>query len=241
MDLSNIKIISMYPHTLDDDAQASDSLMNTIAPQINGQLTRLTPHAFIYMSHSDDNTPCCHLVVSANGNHYVGGLDSTLNSPVSQEEPEENENESNETENDDESNEGDDNEDESEGQVASVQPSGDDSVTSDQSLISPVIPTTLTVPGEIMSETCGKGDDKDDMNEGCGKPVVESVTSDIDHMMEDLEGASTIMENAMKRKYGGTIVRHTPTSFTHIRSNGIVDRITTKPKSHSVYTHRISN
>ena len=86
MDLSNAILTSVYPHQQGDASSASDALMsNMVDNQLNGHLVRISPNAFIYMTNDTDDSgntcPSCHLVVSTDTDHYVGGLslDSTNN------------------------------------------------------------------------------------------------------------------------------------------------------------------
>lgn len=268
MDLGNIKILSVYPHQFDDANTASDSLMNVLSQQTAGQFTRLTPNAFIYTSHDDGtNMPCCHMVLSTDGSHFVSGLDSSLIVPPATDDQADNE------DNAEPDNENESCEDSSCGADESLNSSVDDAeddteigktdvesqpsvpvgvgiviVPSDR-LSGDVMPTTLTTPQNVMVDESKCDDDKDarckddSMDESCKnkQPVFESVSSEIEHVMENLEEASKLVENAITKKYGGTVVRHDGTTFTHVRPSGVIDKVVTKPKTHTVYSHRISN
>lgn len=68
---------------------------------------------------------------------------------------------------------------------------------------------------------------------------VQSVSTVIPHTNSDQNAASALIEQAMIKKYSGTVVRHSPTAFTHVRGNGTVDRVNTNKGNHAISSHMI--
>lgn len=213
MDFENSNLTSVFPHSLGDAISASSSLMGNMNDKVSGKLLRISPHSFLYMSpsESDDTGACCHIVTSTDSHHYIGGLDVS----------------------------------------------------------NPVVPTNLALANEVLNDIGSDEDDNDDKDgededgegistpdqepevesvnaiptncdspAGCDTPI-QTVRVAIPHSDSDMVQSSALIEQAMKNKYGGTIVRHSPNSFTHVRNNGTIDRVNTDETSHNISSHMI--
>lgn len=193
MDFENSNLTSVFAHNAPDPETASESLLQKLSGQVNGKLLRISPHAFIYMSHgedTDDNAPCCHMVTTTDQHHYVGSLPVEM--PC----------------------------DETAGCTSIALASdvlGNDNVAPQ---VTPEVESVNTMPTAYDTP-------------------VQSVNTVIPHTNSDQNAASALIEQAMVKKYSGTVVRHSPTAFTHVRSNGTVDRVNTDKGNHAISSHMI--
>lgn len=233
MDYENSNLTSVFPHSLGDAISASSSLMGNMNDKVSGKLLRISPHSFLYMSPSgsDDTGACCHIVTSTDSHHYIGGLDVSnpvvpTNLALANEVL--NDIGSVEDDNDDkdgEDEDGEDGEDEDGEGISTPDQEPESSEVSEPSL-DPEVESVNAIPTNCDSPA------------GCDTPI-QTVRVAIPHSDSDMVQSSALIEQAMKNKYGGTIVRHSPNSFTHVRNNGTIDRVNTDETSHNISSHMI--
>lgn len=199
MDFENSNLTSVFAHNSSDPESASESLLQKLSGQVNGKLLRISPHAFIYMSHGEDtndNAPCCHMVTTTDQHHYVGSL------PVEM-------------------------------------PCDEDGSCTTIALASDVLGNDdADAAPQKDAPVISKVESVNTMPTAYVVPV-QSVNAVIPHTNSDQNAASALIEQAMIKKYSGTVVRHSPTAFTHVRSNGTVDRVNTNGSNHAISSHMI--
>lgn len=248
MDFENSNLTSVFPHALGDANTASSILMSNMNDKVNGKLLRISPHSFLYMSHNsvdpdDDDAEgaCCHIVTSTDSHHYIGGLDVSNDVlPTSLALASEVLNDIGSTDD-----EGSSTDLEPQEPEAIIEP-----VTPDVSAEIPEVPeepesqeepeaAEMPEPSlEPEAESVNTIPTSCDTPVGCDTPI-QTVRVAIPHNDSDMVQSSALIEQAMKNKYGGTIVRHSPNSFTHVRNNGTIDRVNTDGTSHNISSHMI--
>lgn len=222
MDFENSNLTSVFAHNAPDAPTASSNLLQKLSSQINGKLVRISPHAFIYMSHGENDgevgSPCCHMVTTTDTHHYVGSL------PVE-----------NTCDIDD-------------GSCTTIALANDVLNTADEA---PIVDTPPVVAVAPVTDVVEDDDNNSETNEV--EPEVESVNtmptaydvpvqsvnSVIPYTDTDHTKASALIEQAMRKKYSGTVIRHSPSAFTHVRSNGTIDRVNTNDGNHMISSHII--
>lgn len=232
MDFENSNLTSVFPHALGDANTASSILMSNMNDKVNGKLLRISPHSFLYMSHNsvdpDDDAEgaCCHIVTSTDSHHYIGGLDvSNPVVPTNLALANEVLNDIGSVEDDNDDKDGEDGEDEDGEGISTPDQEPESSEVSEPSL-DPEVESVNAIPTNCDSPA------------GCDTPI-QTVRVAIPHSDSDMVQSSALIEQAMKNKYGGTIVRHSPNSFTHVRNNGTIDRVNTDETSHNISSHMI--
>lgn len=95
--------------------------------------------------------------------------------------------------------------------------------------------TTLGKADRVLYTTTGSVDDSniiDPQNDVIVKPanVPNSYFMEYDHNCKDCDSGSKAIEEVLSRKYGGSVIRHSPTEFTHIRGKTIDDVSTDNSK-----------
>lgn len=262
MDLTTLNggtLSSVFPHTDGDANAASQNLFGRMLPNISGQLIRISPSAFIYMS-SVDNTdgtssPVCHLVMSTDNDHYVGDLDY-----AGQDDSEDDEDDTSEIPTDDSLVSDDSMQNVDEGSCSSdisddvIAPEDTTAPTDDQcnSVVVPVmgdpINTTIgdahTIIGNADIEPAT--DTPDVEPEPQAQPEADVVPDNSDSVYteypndnENLEESSSLLENVFRRKYDGHIIRHNAHSFTHVRRDGTIDYAKTEKGRHYIGSYRL--
>ena len=285
MDLSNAILTSVYPHQQGDASSASDALMsNMVDNQLNGHLVRISPNAFIYMTNdTDDNgSPCpsCHLVVSTDTDHYVGGLsldssnnvddsvDDTSDSTVddgSTVDTADSSSDSCDSCDDDsvvmplddvvpfDPSETDDSLDSIDTDATpaptsidsiDVQPAPDADVAS--AIVEPIV-TTLALAVDVVNDQndmlnteLDEAKCNDDKNNDCKDTKLdESAYIEYPHQVENLDEAIQQISTALTNRYGGSIILHEDHCLTHVRKDGLVDKVQAVQGKYKIRTHKL--
>lgn len=212
MDFENSNLTSVFAHNASDAFSASDNLLQKLSSQINGKLVRISPHAFIYMSHGEndgeDGSPCCHMVTTTDTHHYVGSL------PV--------ENTC----------------DEDDGYCTTIALANDVLNAADDPIVTEDDGTDVSGNNNNTYEVEPEVESVNTMPTAYDVPV-QSVNSVIPYTDSDHTKASALIEQAMRKKYSGTVIRHSPSAFTHVRGNGTIDRVNTNNGNHMISSHII--
>ena len=212
MDFENSNLTSVFAHNASDAFSASDNLLQKLSGQINGKLVRISPHAFIYMSHGEndgeDGSPCCHMVTTTDTHHYVGSL------PVE-----------NTCDKDD-------------GNCTTIALANDVLNAADDHTVTEDGGTDVSGNNNNTYEVEPEVESVNTMPTAYDVPV-QSVNSVIPYTDSDHTKASALIEQAMRKKYSGTVIRHSPSAFTHVRSNGTIDRVNTNDGNHMISSHII--
>lgn len=209
--LEHGNLISAYPHQMGDAEVASSTLMNNLSGSIQGSLIRVSPHAFIYSSmdgNHNDPCPVCHLVLSTPTHHLIGGMEI---------DPKDN---------------------------SEVVPDDISStMTTPETVMNTVEQPTNTVEqptsdvAECSSSVMENPISEEPQQVVSEEPMVETVEAVMEHS-GDMQMESMRLEGAIQRKYQGVISRQSPTSFTHVRPDGVVDHINTHNNMHIIRSHR---
>jgi len=273
MDLSNAILTSVYPHQQGDAYSASDALMsNMVDNQLNGHLVRISPNAFIYMTNDiDDNgnsCPSCHLVVSTDTDHYVGGLsldslsndDTTLDnnpSDVSGDNCDSCVDGSIVMPLDDvvpfDPSETDDSLDSIDTDATpaptgidsiDVQPSPDADVAS--AIVEPIVTTlapavdVINDQNDMLNTELDEAKCNDDKNNECkDNKLDESAYIEYPHQVENLDEAIQQISTALTNRYGGSIILHEDHCLTHVRKDGLVDKVQAVQGKYKIRTHKL--
>jgi hypothetical protein len=215
-----------------------------------------------------EHCPACHLVFSSDTDHYVGGVDSSFGeSEAPHNEPDGDEGNSATNESPDpvittpstdniDLGKDDDNDvqptpvdaDSSNGVVVSPEPNADIASVVDQPIPTTIAPAMDVVKDDEkpelaegcnnddpVEEECKKDDDKEEKHQS----LDESVYVEIPHQMENLDEAVQSIAHALTRKYGGHITHHDGHSLTHVRKDGLVDRVKASHRMFKIRTHKL--
>lgn len=277
MDLSNAILTSVYPHQQGDASSASDALMsNMVDNQLNGHLVRISPNAFIYMTNdTDDNgdaCPSCHLVVSTDTDHYVGGLsmddasaDAVDNSDDTTD-PDVDPSVDDCDSCDDDSvvmplddvvpfdpSETDDSLDsiDNDTQPAptsmdsiDVQPAPDADVAA--AIVEPIVTTmapavdVINDQNDMLNTELDEAKCNDDKNKDCKDTKLdESAYIEYPHQVENLDEAIQQISTALTNRYGGSIILHEDHCLTHVRKDGLIDKVQAVQGKYKIRTHKL--
>ena len=210
MDLSKFALPTVYPHKEADSKAASLKLFESLMTNVddNSQLIRLSPSMFICVqtTDSENDLPKCFMINTTDNDHWVSNLDTNYT----------------DTEKDD------DEEDEINPKDLGI----------GQGSTNPDCSTTLAKASDILhtgtvdDDNLPTDDPRDDI---IVKPanVPASYFTTYDHDCPDCDKASQIIEGVLSKKYGGQVVRHSPTEFTHIRGKTI-DNVSTDNSKHYI-------
>lgn len=241
MDFNKLNLTDVYPHNFNDAALATTKLMEDLAVKTtSGKYIQVAPNVFLYISSEDGS---CNMI-AATPLHYfyshvntgipsiVGSSDNTNVSPVSTG-PSVVEND-NEAESDNDESESGEADTTIEDSCVNVSDSGCDvnSTSDDDSVKTPVLiddanaESTLALAHNVLA------------------PIVEptnglqSISVVLPLESDDLINDSKNVENAIASKYAGKIFRHNDLMFTHIRPDGVIDRVTTDSTGHNCTSYK---
>jgi len=284
MDLTNAILSSVYPHQQGNATDASNTLMgNMVDNQLNGHLVRISPNAFIYLSNDTDddgNTcPSCHIVVSTDSDHYVGGLSTDI--PVNQSDdnitpnPEpvsDNGCDGDTSEQDansvvlpvgeivpfvengqDDTNNDTDNDLDIADLVSDAQPAPtvDDNIDVQPAPDADIAAAIDTPIDTTMAPAVDVVNDQNDMiktelEEKCDddeshkdSKLDESAYIEYPHQVENLDEALQQISTALTNRYGGSIILHEGHCLTHVRKDGLVDKVQAVQGKYKIRTHKL--
>ncbi len=266
MDLSNAILTSVYPHGMGDANNASSTLMGNMADQVSGKLVRISPNAFIYMTTETDDggnsTPSCHLIFSTDSDHYVGGISTDCS--------DKNDCDVEKTDDDqddnillgdatpmDDTEDTDDNDNNCcDSSLAPVDQTDDNILVNPQpsddlaQAVSEPIVTTLAPAVDVVNDQNDmiqtglvNESDKcdDDSDKRCkDSSLDESAYIEYPHQVENLDEAIQQISTALTNRYGGTIILHEGHCLTHVRKDGLVDKVQAVSGKYKIRTQKIN-
>ncbi len=210
MIIENMKINTVYHHNFNNAELASTRLMEDLSYKTtNGQFIRIAPNVFLYVSSEEGK---CNLIAATPLHYFYSNLD-TDNNDI--------EGDVNSTKLDDNVNEDDDNE---------IENDSDDLNTS--VLIDNENNTAMKLNQNIdLAHNAIIDNNVDDIQQNPINSV--NVLIPLSCNSNVLENESKDIENKIVNKYNGKVFRHNDLMFTHIRPDGIIDRVLTDESGHN--------
>lgn len=267
MDFNNTVLTSVYPHDCGDSCSASDSLMNSISNQAQGQLVRISPNAFIYMTiePNDDGVDCptCHMVVSTDTDHYVGGIgadtspaeddtdDGSMIMPLDDVAPYDPDGDGDDDSSDDTNQDTDQDiasgvipapTDLSSSMVVSPEPNDDIAGVLDTPIVTTLAPAVDVVndQNDMLNSELDEAKCNDEKDKGCkDSKLDETAYVEYPHTNTNLDEAIQQISTALTNRYGGSITLHEGHCLTHVRKDGLVDRVTAVDGKYMIRTHKL--
>lgn len=241
MDFNKLNLTDVYPHNFNDAVLATTKLMEDLAVKTTtGKYIQVAPNVFLYISGDGS----CNMI-AATPLHYfyshvntgipsIGGSsdeDDNNDAPISAE-PSVVENDEPESEFEPESGEDGSTIEDS---CANVCDSGSDTNTSDDdSVNTPVLiddanaESTLDLAQNVLAPAVTEPT----------TTSLQSVSVVLPLGSDDLINDSKNVESAIASKYAGKIFRHNDLMFTHIRPDGVIDRVTTDSTGHNCTSYK---
>ena len=245
MDFNNLNLTDVYPHNFNDATLATTKLMEDLATKTtNGKYIQVAPNVFLYISGEDGS---CNMIASTPLHYFYSHVNTGIPSVIgSSDEDDKNDApvsaepsvvENDEPESETESGESESGEDDStiEDSCANISDSGcdADSTSDDDSVKTPVLIDDANAESTL------------DLAHNVLAPTVEPTTNGLQSISvvlplgsDDLINDSKNVENAIASKYAGKIFRHNDLMFTHIRPDGVIDRVTTDSTGHNCTSYK---
>lgn len=209
MIIENMKINTVYHHNFNNAELATTRLMEDLSYKTtNGQFIRIAPNVFLYVSSEEGK---CNLIAATPLHYFYSNLDTDNND----------ESDVNSIKLDDNVNEDDDNE---------IENDSDDLNTS--VLIDNENNTAMNLNQNIdLAHNAIIDNNVDDIQQNPINSV--NVLIPLSCNSNVLENESKDIENKIVNKYNGKVFRHNDLMFTHIRPDGIIDRVLTDESGHN--------
>lgn len=235
MIIENMKINTVYHHNFNNAELATTRLMEDLSYKTtNGQFIRIAPNVFLYVSSEEGK---CNLIAATPLHYFYSNLD-TDNNDI--------EGDVNSTKLDDNVNEDDDNEIENDSDDIDNETKDSslhDSIDTDNSTCD----NTNDLNTSVLMYNKNNTDINLNQNIDLAHNAIIDNTDDIQqnpinsvNVLIPLSCNSNILENESKdienkivNKYNGKVFRHNDLMFTHIRPDGIIDRVLTDESGHN--------
>lgn len=240
MIIENMKLNTVYHHNFNNAELASTRLMEDLSSKTtNGQFIRIAPNVFLYVSSEEGK---CNLIAATPLHYFYSNLDTDNNDVESNDEGD-----VNSTKLDDNVNEDDDNEIENDSDDI-------DNETKDSSLHDSIDTDNSTCDDTDDLNTSVLIDNENNTAMNLNQNIDLAHNAIIDNNVDDiqqnpinsvnvliplscnsnvLENESKDIENKIVNKYNGKVFRHNDLMFTHIRPDGIIDRVLTDESGHN--------